>query len=130
MSDRDSFYTFILIAGAMVSVWIAVAVCFEGLIPFFFCPLKHIFGIQCPFCKLTRACACLFRGEVGAALQTTPLIAALPLITVFPLSVYDVCMNKNFVYSIYTLIMNNQKLSRTLLFTLFSSVLGVWILNF
>ena len=129
MSEKDSFYISVLIVGTMISVWIVIAICFDGRIPYFFCPLKHFFGIQCPFCKLTRTCAYLFEGKVEKAFQTSSLITVLPFMVIFPLSIYDVCMNKCFVYSLYTHIISSQKIRRILLFILMLIVLGNWILN-
>ena len=100
MSDRDSFYISILIIGTLVFFWIVAAICLDGQIPYFFCPFKYIFGIQCPFCGLTHACAYLFRGNVEAALSTAPLVMVLSLMLAYPLVIFDVITDNNLVYSV------------------------------
>lgn len=37
------------------------------------CPFRHITGYSCPGCGMTRACASLARGEIGASLHFHPL---------------------------------------------------------
>lgn len=129
MSDRTSFYVSILIAGTIISGWIILAICFEGHIPFFSCPLKYFFDIQCPFCKLTRACAWLFKGNIQSALQTTPLIAVLPFMAIFPLSIYDTYMNKSTVYSIYVKVISNKIINKIIRLVALITILSIWILN-
>ncbi|MBI3600982.1 MAG: DUF2752 domain-containing protein [Nitrospinae bacterium] len=37
-----------------------------------FCPVKTVFGIQCPGCGMTRAFLSLIRGEIGNAFHFNP----------------------------------------------------------
>ena len=42
------------------------------------CPIKHLFGIDCPGCGMQRSFLALMRGDVSASLKFHP--AALPLL--------------------------------------------------
>ena len=44
------------------------------------CPINLLFGVPCPGCGLTRACLCLFRGDVYGAIAMHPLVFTLPVI--------------------------------------------------
>lgn len=42
------------------------------------CPIKHLTGISCPGCGMSRAMGCLLRLDLSAALAYHPLCVAMP----------------------------------------------------
>ena len=46
-----------------------------------FCLIRHLFGVPCPGCGMTRAISCVFHGQFKQALQYNKLVViVLPLL--------------------------------------------------
>ncbi len=61
-------------AALLVGSWLVRPWAFDGPVT---CPTRLLFGVPCPGCGMTRAFACLWRGDLAAAVRLHPFAPAL-----------------------------------------------------
>ncbi len=122
---KRSFYISTLIVYASAIAWIMIALCFNGRIPYFCCPLKSLIDIPCPLCGLTQSCLLLLQGDIWMALRTNLLIALSPIGLFLPFVLFDIIMKKEICFRYFTLMVKNKNIKAMVLI----GVLFVWIIN-
>ena len=61
-------------AALLVGSWLVRPRAFDGPV---LCPMRLLFGVPCPGCGMTRAFACLWRGDLDGAVMLHPFAPAL-----------------------------------------------------
>jgi hypothetical protein len=66
-------------AALLAGSWLVRLRAFDGPV---LCPTRLLFGVPCPGCGMTRAFACLWRGDLDAAVRLHPFAPALFVVLV------------------------------------------------
>ena len=87
--------------------WLAVLALLAAMLLFMqllgiTCPIKHLTGISCPGCGMTRACLSALRLDFSAAFAYHPLWVSLPLVAVLALVLHFKQKKRAFSVLIWT----------------------------
>lgn len=80
--DHESILSLMISAGLLLAALVP-----EPLLSLYRCPLKHMTGLPCPSCGMTRATVALAHGHIVDALVLNP-VGALALLLGLMLTVY------------------------------------------